>query len=211
MFYKHSLKETSSDPYVIHTVGKLIDLSAKGSSFVSMLTDKGNVYVHYINLLHDEYDMKLNDVIQIDSNEYYGLALTREGTIIVWNLNQYDDVLPKLTIIDDLKSKNIKNMACGIDHYLALTEDGKVYSWGKNDNGQLGLGHRYVFCQRDMKPRLIPLLDHIVQIGCGCFFSYAVDNNGNIYTWGMNCNGQLGLGDNRDRYSPELVTTMKLI
>ena len=33
-------------------------------------------------------------------------------------------------------------ISCGKDHYMALSADGKVYVWGRNDSSQLGLGHK---------------------------------------------------------------------
>lgn len=34
----------------------------------------------------------------------------------------------------------IVKVACGYEHSLALTDKGDLYVWGKNDNGQLGIG-----------------------------------------------------------------------
>jgi alpha-tubulin suppressor-like RCC1 family protein len=42
----------------------------------------------------------------------------------------------------------INKIACGKSHVLALTESGKVFSWGKNDKGQLGIGQSYSEAER---------------------------------------------------------------
>ena len=36
-----------------------------------------------------------------------------------------------------------KQIAAGTDHSLILTQDGRVYAAGNNQNGNLGLGHNY--------------------------------------------------------------------
>jgi alpha-tubulin suppressor-like RCC1 family protein len=41
-----------------------------------------------------------------------------------------------------LNGLEIKHMACGDSHCIALTSNGEVLSWGRNQNGQLGLGHK---------------------------------------------------------------------
>lgn len=39
-----------------------------------------------------------------------------------------------------LAGENIKKLACGWRHTMALTETGKVFAWGRGNNGQLGIG-----------------------------------------------------------------------
>lgn len=39
-----------------------------------------------------------------------------------------------------LASVNVKSIACGDCHTLALSSDGKVFAFGRNQDGQLGLG-----------------------------------------------------------------------
>ena len=47
----------------------------------------------------------------------------------------------KLHRIQKIEDFNIKKIVCGYDHSLCLTECGKVFSWGWNADGQLGIGH----------------------------------------------------------------------
>jgi E3 ubiquitin-protein ligase HERC1 len=35
----------------------------------------------------------------------------------------------------------VEDIAVGSEHTLALTCDGKVWAWGSNSDGQLGVGH----------------------------------------------------------------------
>ena len=56
-------------------------------------------------------------------------------------------------MISVLKDEFIKEVCCGYAHTLAITINGNVYSWGNNQQGQLGLGPDAPFDVR--KPKLI--------------------------------------------------------
>lgn len=45
--------------------------------------------------------------------------------------------------IEFFNDKEIVNIVGGDEHTLALTSDGKVYGFGRNDDGTLGLGEDY--------------------------------------------------------------------
>lgn len=61
--------------------------------------------------------------------------------------------------------KCIKKVAVGSGHVLALTDDGEVYGWGRNDNGQVGETSE----TNVSEPTLLTLLQgkNIVDIDCG--------------------------------------------
>lgn len=61
----------------------------------------------------------------------------------------------------------ISDISVGAEHTLALSEDGKVYGWGNNNECQLGLGHNLLSVR---EPTLIPeLVDkNILQVGIAC-------------------------------------------
>ena len=93
----------------------------------------------------------------------------------------------------------------GVNHLIALTVAGDLWGWGLNDWGQLGLGDRegrfmpvqiLWFARRDIV---------IAQVECGDRHTLALDNQGRLYAWGLNSNGQLGLGDTFYRWWPCLV------
>lgn len=86
-------------------------------------------------------------------------------------------------------------------HTLAIAEDGTLWSWGTNSNGQLGLG--------DTTDRTVP-----TQVGTDTNWesivtcashSLAIKTDGTLWSWGANSNGQLGLGDNTNRNMPTQI------
>ncbi|KAK5650940.1 hypothetical protein RI129_001969 [Pyrocoelia pectoralis] len=90
-------------------------------------------------------------------------------------------------------ANNVKQAACGNTHSLLLTAEGKVYSCGNNDYGQLGHD------QPRKRPRMsmcnqVLALDayHISHVACGYSHSMALNEWGQIFTWGSDIYGQLG-------------------
>jgi hypothetical protein len=89
----------------------------------------------------------------------------------------------------------------GPNHSPTLDTSGKLYAWGNNKYGQLGLS--------DLKDRNIPTLIKseltFRTIEAGDSHSLALDTKGKLYAWGKNGEGQLGLGDigyNKNRTIP---------
>lgn len=85
-------------------------------------------------------------------------------------------------------------LACGGAHTLVLTEEGRVYASGLNDWGQLGLplstGHSMEFLEVEG----LPDEAKFTHIAAGDFHSAAISEDGRVYMWGRNTQGQLGLG-----------------
>lgn len=82
------------------------------------------------------------------------------------------------------------SVAAGANHALALLSDGAVYAWGRNGNGQLGLGDQLI----RTTPTRVSLPRPAISIAAGRDFSLAVLDDGRVYAWGVNGLGQLGVG-----------------
>uniref|UniRef100_A0A674AQ05 HECT and RLD domain containing E3 ubiquitin protein ligase 4 n=1 Tax=Salmo trutta TaxID=8032 RepID=A0A674AQ05_SALTR len=92
-----------------------------------------------------------------------------------------------------LDAQNIVAVSCGEAHTLALNDKGQVFAWGLATDGQLGLTN-FEECVR--VPRNIKSLSdvEIAQVACGYRHSHALSRGGQVYSWGQNRYGQLGLG-----------------
>ncbi|XP_059317381.1 ultraviolet-B receptor UVR8 isoform X2 [Lycium ferocissimum] len=89
-------------------------------------------------------------------------------------------------------NQSLRQIACGGAHTLFLTENGRVYASGLNDYGQLGVSDDRAYIT---EPRGVAgLPKEIVKVSAGYHHSSAITVDGELYMWGKNTNGQLGLG-----------------
>ncbi|KAM9370368.1 protein RCC2 [Phaethornis superciliosus] len=81
-------------------------------------------------------------------------------------------------------------------HSLLITTEGKLWSWGRNEKGQLGHGDT----KRVEAPKLIEVLgaEAIVAAACGRNHTLALTESGSVFAFGENKMGQLGLGNQTD-------------
>ncbi|KAL0343235.1 UNVERIFIED_CONTAM: Ultraviolet-B receptor UVR8 [Sesamum angustifolium] len=109
--------------------------------------------------------------------------------------------------IKALQGLRIKQIACGDSHCLAVTMEGEVQSWGRNQNGQLGLGN----IEDSLVPRKIEAFQGISvkMVAAGAEHTAAVTEDGELYGWGWGRYGNLGLGDRDDRLVPGKVSTIQ--
>ena len=94
-----------------------------------------------------------------------------------------------------------KAVSGGVQYSLILSQDGKVYSFGRNGHGELGLGDSGEGTNRGV-PTEIPGLSEIKAISAGYQHSLILSQDGEVYSFGHNNRGQLGLDDYEDRYTP---------
>ncbi|MGW8351989.1 RCC1-like domain-containing protein [Streptomyces wedmorensis] len=117
------------------------------------------------------------------------------------NTNQtVPTTVPRLT--------NIKDIAAGGKHALALDTGGQVYSWGDNAYGQLG--NNRTGDSRTVPDR-VQGMPKVKQISAGCDFSLALLENGKVYAWGRGIHGQLGNGTRATSSVPRQVVGLENI
>ncbi len=106
-------------------------------------------------------------------------------------------------------------VACGEDSTVGLTDTGKLYSWGSNDYGQLGISDQTAEMLKTPAgiyfrsvPYAISSLRSvfIVAITAGTYHFAVLSDTGHVYVWGSNSEGQLGMGDFSQRNLPVLLT-----
>ncbi|KAJ6996493.1 ultraviolet-B receptor UVR8 isoform X3 [Populus alba x Populus x berolinensis] len=107
---------------------------------------------------------------------------------------------PKLMNSSSFHNSNLKSISCGGAHTLFLTETGRVYATGLNDFGQLGISNNTTYCMEPLE--VSGLKKEIVQISAGYHHSCAITVDGELYMWGKNSNGQLGLGKKAENVVP---------
>jgi alpha-tubulin suppressor-like RCC1 family protein len=126
------------------------------------------------------------------------LALTADNKVFGWGSNHFgqlglshsDKKISKKYINQPtpiLFPEKISAVAAGMHFSLALSSSGKVYGWGWNGLGQLGMGNLLPIS----RPTLIPNLSNVRAIAAGEAHSLAIGKN-QLLGWGNNESGQLG-------------------
>lgn len=90
-------------------------------------------------------------------------------------------------------------------HTVALTNDGRVASWGRNEEGQLGDGTNV---QKNVATVSITTNDWVA-IASGRHLTLGQKADGSIWGWGLNFYGQLGINNNQDQNLPVQIGTDK--
>uniref|UniRef100_A0A1J3K2Z0 Ultraviolet-B receptor UVR8 n=1 Tax=Noccaea caerulescens TaxID=107243 RepID=A0A1J3K2Z0_NOCCA len=110
------------------------------------------------------------------------------------------------TCVTELVDHDFVKVCCGWTLTVALSVRGSVYTMGSSIHGQLG-------CPRAKDKSINAVLgdlsrQFVKDIATGSHHVAVLTSFGNVYTWGKGANGQLGLGDVRDRNSPVLVESL---
>ncbi|AWP13291.1 putative X-linked retinitis pigmentosa GTPase regulator-like [Scophthalmus maximus] len=83
----------------------------------------------------------------------------------------------------------IRLLSAGCNTSAALTEDGRLFMWGDNSVGQIGLGDEGLAAE----PREVNVGEAVIWVSCGYHHSAFVTVDGGLYTFGESANGRLGL------------------
>nr|KAF6436325.1 retinitis pigmentosa GTPase regulator [Rousettus aegyptiacus] len=139
-----------------------------------------------------------NKLYMFGSNNWGQLGLGSRSTV------------SKPTCVKALKPEKVKFAACGRNHTLVLTEGGKVYAAGGNNEGQLGLGDTED--RNTFHPICFFTSQHqLKQLSAGSNTSAALTVDGDLFMWGDNSEGQIGLKNVPNVCVPHQVTIGKPI
>ncbi|XP_039591074.1 probable E3 ubiquitin-protein ligase HERC4 isoform X2 [Polypterus senegalus] len=156
------------------------------------------------------------NIVTVSCGEAHTLALNGKGQVFAWGLasdgqlglSGAEECIRVPKNIKSLSEIQIVQVACGYYHSLALSKDSKIFSWGQNKYGQLGLGME---SKSQSSPQHIRSLLGIPfgQIAAGGAHGFALTLSGAIFGWGRNNFGQLGVNDDKDRYAPVLLKSLR--
>ncbi|NLI58163.1 MAG: hypothetical protein GX387_06545 [Clostridium sp.] len=103
--------------------------------------------------------------------------------------NNFGDNFTASVEVSDLEG--IIDISTGKDHTIALKEDGTVWGWGVNLNGELGNG---LTSHISLVPTQVLEVEDIIAISSGMNHVLALKKDGTVWAWGRNSSGQVGNG-----------------
>lgn len=103
----------------------------------------------------------------------------------------------------------VKKIQSGSQHTIALTTDGKVFGWGDPESGKIG--RMLITRDKDNQALRMERLGarNAVDIYCGGHHSFYKNSKGEIFSWGLNTHGQLGIGHTENTCIPTKIKALE--
>jgi len=211
---------------------------AKGSvsSHVCALTNNGNVYCwgdntqgqlginSFVDQLTPVQVMGvggigyLSDIVSIAVGGSHTCAVSNSGSLFCWGYNTYgqlgnNSLANQKTPVQVMGVgavgflSGISSVSAGLGQTCATTGAGLNYCWGQNSSGQLGINNT---TQQKTPVQVLGVggvgnLNGIIATASGYSHTCAISSIGNMYCWGSNTNGQLGINNTTQQNTPVQV------
>ena len=159
---------------------------------------------------HEVEEICLQQAKKLAIGFFHGCAILNNDSLKCWGnniqgqlgLGDKQEQLSPITV-DLGKDHTAKAIAIGSEHTCAILDDDSLKCWGRNIEGQMGLGHK----QEQLSPTAIDLGDnHTVKfLSAGENYTCAILDDDSLKCWGNNKKGQLGLGNKKEQLSPTAI------
>lgn len=179
-------------------------------------------------------------VLKITAGDSHSALLTTDGKVFVWGcfrdshgkLGMFKEkevwATPTQIPLSKHFKANIVDIVSGCDHMLLLTDDNEVFSLGNGEQGQLGnipehncdrsISKRVKPESRFLMPRRVAFpkcrgkkVKGITNVFSGPYASFALTSDNQVFSWGLNNYGQLGLEGKDARFIPTHSETLSSI
>ncbi|XP_001660519.2 serine/threonine-protein kinase Nek8 [Aedes aegypti] len=206
---------TSLIPLQLPPTGKIRQIATNGAHFVAVMYD-GSVFTwgegNKGQLGHNALETWRHYPTRVDAIQRYNIigAATGNGFTMFWtNLgvvlscgdnssgclghgNQISLLVPK--IVQKLNNIRIRQVACGSQHVVALSDGGHLYTWGSSNDGALGLGKQMLVSAEPRRLIVSQMIQNIRDIYCGPDCTVILTEGGSCYCCGSNRYNRLGFG-----------------
>lgn len=190
-------------------------LTQKTKSIQSMLVSlvilsscTGNIFSREISIDYTPVMEQLKadeKIVQIYEDNYF---VTNKNNVFTWDTSKQIPELKNINISNYIGDELIEKMYVSSGNQYLLTQSGKVYAWGRNLLGYLGVGQENgeIFFPTQMSFTGLLSNESIVEL-----FTYdwdggfAITSNGRVYAWGSNFHGRLGDGTEIDALNPKRI------
>lgn len=135
--------------------------------------------------IFDGNDFPVRGIVSVSAGARHACGVDESGGVWCWGdgsiARRQDDVPPALEV------------AAGADHTCVATAAEEVVCWGENLNGQSGDADALCTESCRVGPTVVPGVPSAVDIAAGQRHSCALTASGDVFCWGSNQNGQLGV------------------
>ena len=190
----------------INDIGNLATYNIEDNTFTLLAPTKDEAtFVGW----YDTSDFSGSVVTNISIGSYGDITLYAK-----WEINEYITVHVRVDSFYDPTNQfnlavgeTITSVSSGYSHSLALTSEGRVFTWGWNYYGVLGDGtttHRSVPTEITNQFNLA-VGETIMNVSVGSAYSSALTSEGRLFIWGYNNYGQLGDGTTLEKHVPTAI------
>ncbi|KAK9811637.1 hypothetical protein WJX72_007451 [[Myrmecia] bisecta] len=160
-------------------------------------------------------------VVQLAAAKFHSAALTEDGVLYTWGFGRGGRLgHPEFEIhsgetavivprpVSGLGKRQVVVVSVAKHHTAAVTGAGELWTWGSNRDGKLG----YAAVDSQPTPRRVATLrQRVVAVAAASKHTAAIADNGSVFSWGNNRDGQLGYGtsDSSSAAGPRLVEALK--
>ena len=139
-------------------------------------------------------------------------VVTQSGRLFTFGCNEWGQLglghnnnVIKPSCVKKLKPDQVVGVATGRYHTVVAMRSGLVWAMGCNSEGQLGVGRGSEWVSGPQPVSGLPA--DVVQLAAGAGHSLARTGRGEVWVWGSNTEGQLGLGEDSEEtvFSPTLL------
>ena len=158
-----------------------------------------------------EATAKTSVVKKVSTKGDHTLLLMADGTVRAMGANAYGQLgigyVGGENITDAYEPteqvvglSNIVDISAGHQFSMALDSSGRVYTWGNNKDGQIGIPSTYAFFYA---PQYVSTLKNVKSISAGYYHALAQTTSNEVYGWGRGYNGALGALSNDRQFTPK--------
>ena len=193
---KACIKYDAAEPVcsILHWNDIILLLNLKGCLTIFLVKRSGDKFLSQYSLHPIDKIDGVSSVCSPDFSKFHIVQNSENGASISVTSLQFKDenLIPCLLTNHHflINKSKITQLSCGKDHFLVLTNNGNVMSWGLGSRGQLGLGDVKSYNQ----PTVVESLGgvNIIKVVSGYWHNLVLSETHDVYVWGWNEKGQLG-------------------
>ena len=194
-----ALKNKIGDAKIVSGYNNFVAITADGKVYGWGYNGYGQLGLGNTTSYTTPTYLGIDDAIDAAAGWHYIVVVRKDGTVWAAGYSGYGELgvgnTANSNVFVQVKNEdgtgflnNIKSVSANENTVYAVTNDGDVYTWGRNNYGQMGFGNT-----SDTYLPKKTSLTNIKQISAGYFCAEAVTNDGYVYGAGYNPDGELGI------------------
>ncbi|KAL8274558.1 hypothetical protein Esti_001524 [Eimeria stiedai] len=198
---------TAGPSAIQQTSGEQEETNSEEGSWVCFWTSDGAPGSRF-SLVGPQRFRSYLGIVKLACGPRQAAFIADDGRLYCWDWRHCGNMhacSPQLLEGRRLESMNVIDVSCGDGHLACITADGRVFTYGRGDKGQRGIGKTHENQGEDEGPDEILFPRKARQVACGAFFTLVLTDDGQVYSFGDGSHGVLGTDSVANRWTPAKV------